>query len=80
MSHAPTFHEVASCQNVRDFFDWFVQNGRSNYRSCSIALYGTPDTLLGKPELLEAVTPACRSAGWFWQSNRLNELADAWPD
>ena len=50
--------------------------GRSNYRTCSIALYGTPDTLLAKPELLEAVVPACRSAGWFWQSNKLNTLAD----
>ncbi len=50
--------------------------GRNNYRSCSIALYGTPDVLLGKPEMLEAVIPACRSAGWFWQSNKLNALAD----
>lgn len=50
--------------------------GRNNYRRCSIALYGDPDILLGKPELLEAVTPACRSAGWFWSANKLNELAD----
>lgn len=50
--------------------------GRNNYRSCSIALYGTPDVLLGKPEMLESVIPACRSAGWFWQSSKLNALAD----
>ena len=50
--------------------------GRNNYRSCSIALYGAPDVLLGKPEMLESVIPACRSAGWFWQSSKLNALAD----
>ena len=50
--------------------------GRNNYRLCSLALYGQAEMLLAKPELLEAVTPACRSAGWFWQSNKLNALAD----
>lgn len=50
--------------------------GRNNYRLCSLALYGQAETLLARPELLEAVTPACRSAGWFWCSNRLNALAD----
>jgi len=50
--------------------------GRSNYRLCSLALYGQAEMLLAKPELLEAVTPACHSAGWFWQSNKLNALAD----
>lgn len=50
--------------------------GRNNYRLCSLALYGQAETLLAKPELLESVTPACRSAAWFWQSNKLNALAD----
>jgi len=49
--------------------------GRHNYRQCSLALYGD-ERLLTTPETLEAVTPACRSAGWYWKSRELNELAD----
>lgn len=48
--------------------------GRANYAACSKAL-GLD--LLAKPELLEQTVNACRSAGWFWQANGLNALADA---
>lgn len=51
--------------------------GRSNYKSCSIGLYGNPDILLARPELLESVGPACRSAAWYWWSRGLNTLADS---
>jgi len=50
--------------------------GRNNYRDCGIAL-GLD--LLSEPELLEQPINACRSAGWFWKSHGLNELADV-PD
>lgn len=49
--------------------------GRRNYRACSIALYGD-DRLLFRPDTLELVIPACRSAGWFWQTNNINDWAD----
>lgn len=48
--------------------------GRANYRDTGDAL-GLP--LEEQPELLEDPLNACRSAGYFWQSRRLNELADA---
>lgn len=48
--------------------------GRANYAACGKAL-GLD--LLARPELLEQIVNACRSAGWFWQSNGLNALADA---
>ncbi|WFR77820.1 glycoside hydrolase family 19 protein [Janthinobacterium rivuli] len=48
--------------------------GRANYAACGVAL-GLD--LLAAPQLLEATTFACRSAGWFWQSRGLNGLADA---
>ena len=47
--------------------------GRSNYDACGTSL-GLD--LLANPELLEVPENACRSAGWFWQTNGLNELAD----
>jgi putative chitinase len=50
--------------------------GRSNYLRCSTALFGD-DRLVQFPELLEDPQNACRSAGWFWQSHGLNDLADA---
>ncbi len=48
--------------------------GRLNYADCGVAL-GLP--LLEHPEMLEEPINACRSAGWFWKTHGLNELADA---
>lgn len=48
--------------------------GRANHAACGKAI-GLD--LLAKPELLEQPINACRSAGWFWKANGLNELADA---
>jgi putative chitinase len=48
--------------------------GRANYTSFA--------TAIGKPELIEnpslVATPeyACLSAGWFWSTRKLNDLAD----
>ena len=52
--------------------------GRNNYAACSLALSGSADLLLEHPQLL-ADDPllACRSAGWYWRSRRLNRYADA---
>ena len=50
--------------------------GRDNYARCSLALFDDL-RLLEKPELLEEPTAAARSAGWFWHTHGLNELADA---
>ena len=48
--------------------------GRANYTACGAAL-GLD--LIAHPELLEQPVNACRSAGWFWKTRGLNELADA---
>lgn len=50
--------------------------GRENYLLCSQALFND-DRLIQFPELLEDPVYACRSAGWYWQTHGLNELADA---
>lgn len=47
--------------------------GRANYAATGEAL-GV--YLLAKPELLALPELAARSAGWYWQSRGLNELAD----
>lgn len=47
--------------------------GRANYAACGKAL-GLD--LLAHPELLERPVNACRSAAWFWDSHKLNALAD----
>lgn len=47
--------------------------GRANYAKCGEAL---DLDLIANPELLEAPENACRSAGWFWKANGLNEIAD----
>lgn len=47
--------------------------GRRNYVRCGEAL-GLD--LVRMPELLESPLYAALSAGWFWQSNGLNEFAD----
>lgn len=54
----------------------FQVTGRDNYGHCSLAIMGDPGILLAEPEKLEQPDLACRSAGWFWQSNGLNKLAD----
>lgn len=52
----------------------FIQvTGRANYQECSLALFGD-ERLLFNPELLE-FDPAA-SAGWYWQSRRINRFAD----
>lgn len=47
--------------------------GRSNHKACGDAL-GVD--LIADPTLLESPALAARSAGWFWASRHLNELAD----
>ncbi|MFG6205275.1 glycoside hydrolase family 19 protein [Pseudomonas retamae] len=49
--------------------------GRSNYRQCSLGLFGD-ERLLSLPELLEQPQWAAESATWFWEQKGLNELAD----
>ncbi|HEF4758428.1 TPA: glycoside hydrolase family 19 protein [Pseudomonas putida] len=49
--------------------------GRSNYRQCSLGLFGD-ERLLASPELLEQPQWAAESAAWFWDQSGLNELAD----
>lgn len=51
--------------------------GRSNYAACKAAL-GLD--VVRSPDLLREPLPAARSAGWFWKSRGLNELADADPE
>lgn len=48
--------------------------GRSNYTAAMMAL---DIDCVEHPELLELPVNACRSAGWFWKTHGLNELADA---
>ncbi|WP_416759643.1 glycoside hydrolase family 19 protein [Pseudomonas sp. BNK-6] len=48
--------------------------GANNYRAAGAAL-GLD--LINHPELVEQPDTAAMVAGWFWQSNGLNELADA---
>ncbi|MFI8224754.1 glycoside hydrolase family 19 protein [Pseudomonas sp. NPDC085632] len=49
--------------------------GRSNYRQCSLGLFGD-ERLLSLPELLEQPQWAAESAAWFWEQKGLNALAD----
>ncbi|WP_421549096.1 glycoside hydrolase family 19 protein [Pseudomonas sp. QD4] len=48
--------------------------GANNYRAAGAAL-GLD--LVNRPELVEQPETAALVAGWFWQSNGLNELADS---
>lgn len=50
--------------------------GRANYLDCSKALFGD-DRLLKTPELLEQPEWACKSAVWYWNSNKITPLASA---
>lgn len=52
---------------------WIQVTGHDNYAAASNAL-GV--NLLSYPELLGEAELAARSAGWFWKSHGLNELAD----
>ncbi len=47
--------------------------GRTNYTALMMAL-GVD--CVEHPELIARPSGACRSAGWFWQSNNLNRRAD----
>jgi putative chitinase len=47
--------------------------GRANYKACGEAI---DLDCINFPSLLEIPSGACRSAAWFWQSRKLNELAD----
>lgn len=49
--------------------------GRTNYLACSKGLFGD-DRLFNTPELLEQPRYAALSAAWFWNSRKLNDLAD----
>lgn len=50
--------------------------GMSAFLEASIGTCGDADTLLKNPELIVAPKYACATAGWFWASRGLNELAD----
>ncbi len=50
----------------------FQVTGRFNYNRASMFF---KEDFLNKPELLESIPWACRSAGWFWKSNRLGEMS-----
>ena len=47
--------------------------GKANYVALMMAL---GIDCLEHPEVVEESVNACRSAGWFWKTNGLNELAD----
>jgi putative chitinase len=47
--------------------------GRSNYERCGDAI---GEDLLNRPERLLMPVNAALSAGWFWKTNGLNEVAD----
>lgn len=49
--------------------------GRTNYRACSIALFGDL-RLLDNPDTLAVPKYAVESACWFWNTRDLNALAD----
>lgn len=48
--------------------------GRANYRSASLAL--KDPLVLETPETVERFPLAATVSGWFWQTHKLNELAD----
>jgi putative chitinase len=48
--------------------------GKNNYVAYSLAC---DNEVLQKPEIVEQPKYAAESAGWFWDVNRLNTLADA---
>lgn len=48
--------------------------GRDNYRRCGIAL---GEDFISDPDRLLMPVNAALSAGWFWETHGLNELADS---
>jgi putative chitinase len=50
--------------------------GKHNYTKCSEAFFDD-HTLLEQPDILVQPYYALNSACWFWNANKLNELADA---
>jgi putative chitinase len=49
--------------------------GRSNYQSCSLALFGD-NRLLLNPDILATPQYAIESACWYWKTRLLNDLCD----
>jgi putative chitinase len=47
--------------------------GKDNYKRCGLAL---KVDFVADPDLLLQPLYAARSAGWFWQSNKLSDYAD----
>lgn len=54
----------------------FGLTGLNNYKAYSMAMYGD-DRCVKNPEMVASLPDAVLSAGWFWKTNGLNELADA---
>lgn len=50
--------------------------GRSNYTDASRALYGDEQILLKEPHILSEPDGAIRSACWYWNSRKINGVAD----
>lgn len=50
--------------------------GKNNYRACSRYLFND-DRLLDDPDLLLTPEFAMASAGWYWDANNINKVADA---
>ena len=50
--------------------------GKDNYAAFQLAV---PDSIMGNPDIVAVKYPLF-SAGWFWNSKRLNELADRGAD
>jgi putative chitinase len=65
--------------------DGYVYRGRgaldltflNNYSAASTYLYNDKSIYLNNPDLVAAPKDAFLSAGWFWASNKLNDLADS---
>ena len=54
----------------------FQLTGEANYVKAGEALYGDSEWFRSNPEAAAEPVDACRIAGWYWQTHRLNELAD----
>lgn len=53
----------------------FQTTGRKNFGDTSVAICGDADTLLNNPELIVEPRYASESAGYYWDSRGLSELA-----